>query len=317
MRIQKICILGGTGFIGGHLVAHLVNEGRTVKILTRNRERHKELMVMPGVELVEADIRDPQALQQQFSGHDAVINLIGILNGSEEAFRAVHVELPRRVAQACQQAGVKRLLHMSALNADAAHGTSLYLRSKGEGEDAVHQVAANDLTVTSFRPSTVFGPDDSFINRFAGLLKLSPVLPLACPHARLSPVYVGDVVLAFDKALENQTTSGQRLELCGPRIYTLKEIVEYTARLIDRRRLIIGLPDGLSRLQGQVMQHLPGQPFTLDNYLSLQVDNVCRSNALPRLGITPKSMEAMMPVYFKGKHQHALYNRFRRMARRD
>lgn len=317
MKIQKICILGGTGFIGGHLVAHLVNEGRRVKILTRNRERNKEFMVMPSVELVEANIRDANALQQQFSGCDAVINLIGILNGSEEAFRAVHVELPKRVAEVCKQARVRRLLHMSALNADAAHGTSVYLRTKGEGEDAVHQAATNELAVTSFRPSTVFGPDDSFINRFAGLLKLSPILPLACPHARFSPVYVDDVVRAFAIALENETTFGQRLELCGPRIYTLQEIVEYTAQLIDRKRMVIGLPDGLSRLQGRVMQHLPGQPFTLDNYLSLQVDSVCRSNALPRLGITPKSMEAIMPIYFKGKNQHALYNRFRRMARRD
>lgn len=316
MKVQTICVLGGTGFVGGHLVRRLFNAGRKVKVLTRYRERHRELLVMPTVELVEADVRDTAVLEREFAGMDAVVNLIGILNGSEAAFRAVHAELPARVAAACKTAGVKRLLHMSALNADPVDGPSLYLRSKGEGEGAVHQAARDGLRVTSFRPSIIFGPDDSFFNRFASLLKLSPVLPLACPNARFSPVFVDDVVSAFELSLDNEATFGQRLELCGPKTYTLKELVEYTARMIGRKRLVVGLPDSLARLQGQILQHVPGQPFTLDNYRSLQVDSVCRTNALPALGITPRSVESVMPRHLGGGGRRGPYSLFRRGARR-
>jgi NADH dehydrogenase len=267
--------------------------------------------------LVEADIRVPGVLQKQFSGHDAVINLVGILNGSEQEFRAIHAELPRQVVEACRQTGVGRLLHMSALNADATGGTSLYLRSKGEGEQIVLQNNAQDLRVTVFRPSVIFGPDDSFFNRFAGLLRLSPLIPLVCPNARFAPVYIDDVVKAFEIALENQTTFGKALELCGPRTYALKEIVQYTAHLIGCKRLIIGLPDSLSRLQAKLFEYLPGKPFTLDNYRSMQLDNVCSSDGLGLLGIRPHSIEAIMPLHFSGQTQRARYNFFRRLARRD
>ncbi len=316
MKVQTICVLGGTGFVGGHLVRRLFNSGRKVKVLTRHRERHRELLVMPTVELVEADVRDAAVLEREFAGMDAVINLIGILNGDEATFRAVHAELPARVALSCKQAGVKRLLQMSALDADPVDAPSLYLRSKGEGEAAVHQAARDGLRVTSFRPSIIFGPDDSFFNRFAGLLKLSPVLPLACPNTRFSPVFVDDVADAFELSLENEATFGQRLELCGPKTYTLKELVEYTARMIGRKRLVVGLPDSLARLQGQILQHVPGQPFTMDNYRSLQVDSVCHTNALPALGITPHSVESVMPRHLGGGGRGGPYSRFRRGARR-
>ena len=317
MKIQTIGVLGGTGFLGKHLVTHLANSGRRIRVLTRHRERHRELIVMPNVELVEADIRAQQVLEAQFSGQDAVINMVGILNGSEQEFRAVHAELPRRVVDACQQAGVHRLLHMSALNADAVNGPSLYLRSKGEGEQAALRASAQGIDVTCFRPSIIFGPDDSFFNRFAGLLKLSPLLPLACPNTRFAPVYAGDVAHAFALSLEDPTTFGKALELCGPRSYTLRELVEYTARLIGRKRLILGLSDTLSRLQARVFEHVPGKPFTLDNYQSMQVDSVCGSDGLGALGITPHSIEAIMPLHLAGNSQRARYNRFRSVAHRD
>lgn len=315
MKIKTLCILGGTGFVGRHLVSHLANSGHQLTVPTRNRERHKELLVIPQVQLIQADIDDDRALESFCKGRDAVINLVGILNGSPEAFRAVHAELPGQLVEICCRVGVKRLLHMSALNADR-HGPSEYLRSKGEGEQRVLQ--AEELHATCFCPSVIFGPDDSFFNRFATLLKLTPVLPLACPQARFAPVYVDDVVRAFEAALEDETTFGKRYELCGPRTYTLKELVEYAARLLDRRRLIWGLPDNLSRMQASVFQHLPGQLFTLDNYHSLQVDNVCQRDGLSELGITPHSIEAIMPGYFQGDWQRSpRYSRFRRNARHD
>jgi uncharacterized protein YbjT (DUF2867 family) len=317
MKILKICVLGGTGFVGGHLVRRLANRRHQVRILTRHRERHKRFLVLPGTELIEADLRNQQTLTTQFSGCDAVINLVGILNGSEQEFRMVHAELPRRVVEACRQAKVGHLLQMSALNADAANAPSLYLRTKGEGEQSVLQASCDDFRVTIFRPSVIFGPDDSFFNRFAGLLRWSPLLPLACPDARFAPVYVGDIAHAFELSLENATGYGERLELCGPRSYTLKELVEYTASLLGRKRLIISLSNRLSRLQARLFQHVPGKPFTLDNYRSMQLDSLCRADGLGLLGIIPHSVEAILPLYLKGKTQRGHYHRLRREARRD
>jgi NADH dehydrogenase len=289
--------------------------------LTRNRERHKKLIVMPDIRIVQIANLDADTLQTQFAGCDAVINLIGILNGSEQAFTRLHADLPQHIINACSAAGVSRYLHMSALNASAEHGPSQYLRSKGAGEDTAHAGVEKDIHVTSFQPSVIFGPDDSFFNRFAALLKLAPVLPLACPNARFAPVYVGDVVDAFMKALADESTYGQRYELCGPRIYTLKELVEYTGQLIGHKRMILPLSDKLSRTQAQVFEKLfkfmpLDPPLSLDNYHSLQVDSVCRTDGLAALGIVPKSIESGMPSRLSGKNSRARYDRFRSDSRR-
>lgn len=318
MNVQSVCVLGGTGFVGRHLVTRLANSGRQVTVLTRHRERRcRELLVMPNVELVEAQIRDRAALLAAFAGQDAVINLIGILNeDAAQRFDDVHATLPGLVTDACREAGVARLLHMSALNADAVNGASHYLKSKGIGEDAAHAVSG--VAVTSFRPSIIFGGDDSFFNRFAKLLRLAPALPLACPEARFQPVYVGDVADAFVRSLDAADSVGQRLELGGPRIYTLRELVEYTAQLIGVKRLVIGLPDGLARLQAAIFERLPGKPFTTDNYRSLQVDSVVRgTDGFALLGITPRSVEAVMPREMKSRNYRGSYDGYRARAARD
>jgi uncharacterized protein YbjT (DUF2867 family) len=194
-----VCVLGGSGFVGGHLAALLTAHGYRVRIPTRRATRHAALRVLPGVDLVETDIHDAAALREVLRGCTAAVNLVAILNeGHAGDFQRVHVELPRRLAALCREGGVRRLLHMSALNADAARGTSRYLRTKGEGEDLMHQ--AEGLQVTSFRPSVIFGPGDHLFNRFARLLKLSPIMPLACPQARFAPVFVGDVAQAMRSA---------------------------------------------------------------------------------------------------------------------
>ena len=316
MKIEQICVLGGTGFVGGQLVTHLANNGFKLKLLTRHRERHKQFLVNPSIKLIQADVRDDRVLREQVAGCDAVINLIGILNGSEQTFRAVHAELPRCIAMACKELGVQRLLHMSALNADAEQGPSLYLRTKGEGEQAVFAVAEGNVKATIFRPSIIFGPGDSFFNMFASLLRLSPIFPLACPDARFAPVYVDDVVEAFQASLLNEATFGKSLELCGPRVYTFRELIELTAKMIGHRRLIWGLPDKLARLQARAFEYAPGQPFTMDNYRSLQVDSVCHENGFAGLGITPKSVEVVMPDHFAGKYSRTRrYSAFRRTGR--
>lgn len=314
MALHRILILGGTGFVGRHLTAALAGAGHGVRILSRDPEGHRELRVLPGVELRPGDAHDPDTLRRALSGCNTAVNLVGILNERRRGrdFRAAHVELPRKLVEACAANGVRRLLHMSALNADAARGSSAYLRTKGEGEDLVHLAAGQGLRVTSFRPSVVFGADDSFINRFAGLLRLAPgVLPLACPEARFAPVYVGDVVEAFRRSLDLRPAFGARYELCGPRAYTLREIVEWIARVLGLRRRVLGLGDRLSRLQARLLDHAPGRPFTYDNYLSLRTDSVCREPALRKLGVEPTALEAIMPHLLERARSNPL-DRYRR-----
>ena len=301
MKITRICILGGTGFIGSHLTSRLVRDSFQIRIPTRNRERHRDLLVMPSVKLVSANVYDPAALREQFSGCQAVINLIGILHGSADAFDRIHARLPAMVAEACKETGVERLLHMCAINADADKGTSEYLRSKGRGEDAVLAANSPDLAVTSFRPSVVFGPDDKFLNTFASLLKISPFFPVACPESRFAPVFVGDVMEAFLRCLTDPKTFGERYELCGPEVYTFKALVEGVARLSGKKRWIMPLSENLSRWQARVMDKIPGSPMSWDNYLSMQMDSVCQENGLEKLGITPYSIEAVMANHLSGR----------------
>ncbi|MBI3777884.1 MAG: complex I NDUFA9 subunit family protein, partial [Gammaproteobacteria bacterium] len=221
MSTHKICLLGGTGFVGRRLAARLSESGHDIVILTRHRERRRELLVLPTVRLVQGDVHDSAFLRSQFEGRDVVINLVGILNepGRDgRGFARAHTELPEKIVEACRQTGVTRLLHMSALHASPA-APSHYLRTKSLGEEAVLRAGGPDFHVTSFRPSVIFGPGDSFLNRFAGLLRMAPGLfPLACPEARFQPVYVEDVARAFVASLDNHHTFGNRYDLCGPRV---------------------------------------------------------------------------------------------------
>lgn len=303
MERIRTCILGGCGFVGRAIAHRLSSAGHQVTVLTRHRERNRDLLVHPSIRVVEADVYDRSALSANFSGMDAVINLIGILNESRrpnQTFQRAHVDLAEMVMQALGASGVSRLLHMSAAVAHPS-GPSRYLASKGEAENLVHELGpAQNCRVTSFRPSVIFGPGDDFTNRFAALLRQIPLaFPLACPQSRLQPVYVNDVAACFVHALEDPDTIGQRYDLCGPRAYTLREIVEYIARTIGVRRAIIGLPDWSSRMQAAVMQWFPGKPFTPDNYLSLQVASVCGQPFPAVFDLTPRSLEEIAPGYLK------------------
>lgn len=314
MNKRDICVLGGTGFVGKHLVTALSSAGWCVRVLTRRRERHRELLVLPHVDVIEANVQDEGVLREHFLGAAAVINLIGILNERRRGdFQAVHVDLPRRIVSACRLLGVPRLLHMSALNADMT-GPSQYLRSKGEGETAAH--AADGIAVTSFRPSVIFGPGDHFFNQFACLIRAAPgLLPLACPAARFAPVYVGDVVAAFVRAVTDKGTWGRRYDLCGPTAYSLRELFEFTAAVTGRRCTVIGLPNALSAIQARLMGLLPGKPLTYDNYLSMQVDSVCAGGFPAIFGISPAAIESIVPRYVVGKGDP--FDAIRYQARHD
>jgi len=320
IKYRHICILGGTGFVGQHLISHLTNKGFKIRVISRHRERYRELLLLHDVEMVSADVHDIQVLKENFNGQDAVINLVGILNQQGKkahSFNNAHVNLTRNVIQACQMNGVKRLLQMSALNADSAKGPSEYLRTKGEAEDLVHN--ARDIDATSFQPSVIFGLEDDFFNRFAALLRIPPSFmpfPLACGNAKFSPVYVDDVATAFAVALQNKASVGQRYPLCGPQAYTLKTLVEYTARLSGITRPIYGLGKSLSKLQATILGLMPGKPFSNDNYLSMKIDSVCDSPFPPLFGITPTSVESIVPGYIGQQSLRARYYRYRRAARR-
>jgi uncharacterized protein YbjT (DUF2867 family) len=250
MAIKSVCILGGTGFVGRHIVARLAEREMSVRILTRHPERHRDLKILPQVELVTGDAHDPEQLNRFFAGVDAVMNLVGILNEKGRdgsGFRRAHTELTEKALAAAEAQGVRRFVQMSALKADMADPPSHYLRSKAAAEQAVF--AATAFPVTVFRPSVIFGPEDSFLNRFADLLKIAPFMPLARADARFAPVYVGDVADHFVNCLEDASTHGKGFELCGPRVYTLAELVRYTARLTQRRRSVLPLPGWAGKLQ--------------------------------------------------------------------
>jgi uncharacterized protein YbjT (DUF2867 family) len=301
MELENVLLIGGSGFVGGWIASCLSERGVRVTIATRHRENTKKLIMLPTVSMVEANVHDPQALVGLMQRQDAVINLVGILHDSDsrlpygKGFAAAHVELPRKIIAAMRESGVRRLVHMSALRA-SIDAPSEYLRSKGEGE-ALVRAAMSDFDITVFRPSVIFGPDDAFLNMFAKLIKLFPLLPLGSGAARFQPVYVGDVASAFADCLSNRATFGKTYELCGPKVYTLRELVEYTARLVGRKPRIIDLgTGGWAYLQAGLMWLLPKPPLSPDNLRSMQVDSV--TDGLHNYpGWQPKGLEAIAPTY--------------------
>jgi len=301
---QNVCILGGTGFVGTHLVTRLIADGHSVKVLTRNRETHRHLLVLPDLRLANTDVHDAGQLAAQLQGADVVINLIGIVNErgrSGTGFARAHTQLAQKVVSACRSARVRRLLHMSALGAQAEKAPSHYLRSKGAAEEVLRRDGGRALPFVIFRPSLIFGPGDSLINRFARLLRLLPlVFPLARAQTRFAPVYVGDVVEAFARCVTSTAHDGRTLELCGPEVFTLREIVELTAKVMGRRRRVVGLPDFVGRLQGLVMDFVPGKPFSSDNFRSLTIDGLCHENGFAQLGLEPHSMRGIVRQYLGG-----------------
>jgi NADH dehydrogenase len=307
---MNVCVLGGSGFVGTELVTRLVHAGHWVRVPTRNLGRVERLRVLETAELRVANVHEPQILSQLFADCDAVVNLIGILNSSGRAtFETVHVQLTARVLAAARAAGVRRLLHVSALGADP-HGPSRYLRSKGAAEAllrAAPQAGSAHPAVTILRPSVIFGPDDSLTNRFAQLLRLSGGwLPLARAGARFAPVSVFDVAEACVRALQRPAAAGATYELCGPQVLTLEEIVRLTARVAGLPCHPLALPDVLARVQGVVMGLLPGKPFSLDNFRSLTRDSICREDGCAALGIKPRSLLALLPAYLAPQAAGAL-----------
>jgi NADH dehydrogenase len=297
MAAQHLVILGGTGFVGSRLLPRLVADGHHIVLLSRNRERHRALGVLPNVHVRTADVHDPATLLRELSGADAAINLVGILNPRpHHSFQRVHVELPDKLIEACHANGVRRLHQMSALK--AGQGLSHYLKSRGEMETRVRR---STLDWTLYQPSVIFGEGDGLVRRFAGLLRHMPVLPLARARSRLAPTWVGDVAEAIARCVNTPALSRQRsFELYGPEVLTLGEIVRGIRAASHRRTPIIELPDSLGRLQAQFAELLPGKPFSLDNFRSLRTDSVGKVDGYAALGIVPQSFSPWLPRLLDG-----------------
>ena len=314
MSIQKICVLGGSGFVGTHIINLLSNANKSTIVLTKRKAHCDHLTLLPNVTVIEADIHDQSELDTHTEGCDAIINLVGILNERQhngDGFRHAHVDLPKKILNTCHQNNIGRLLHMSALNADANSSPSRYLRTKGEGENQVHAFSGK-LNVTSFRPSVIFGREDSFFNRFASLLKITPLFfPLACPNTRFAPVYVNDVANCFVSALDDKSTYGKRYNLCGPKEYMLKQLVEYASTTVGLSHKIIGLPDIISQVQALILEWVPGKPFSIDNFQSLQVDSICTDG--PTQSTT---IESVVPYYLGTQQFRLKQDRYRQLAKR-
>ena len=316
MLIKKIAILGGTGFVGQSLCNRLSKDGYKLKVPTRNREYNRDnLILLPNLELIETDIHNSDDLKELLIDCDAVINLVGILNekrNNGKVFRKVHVELVKNLTSICKVHGIRRILQISALGADAKNGKSFYLKTKGEAEKLLRSNSVG-IKTTILKPSVIFGKKDSFFNRFAKLLKICPFFfPLACYKTKFSPIYVLDVVEMIAKSINDPNSYNKSYQLCGPKTYSLKNLISFTSETLDLKCVIIPLNNTLSYFQARVFDFLPNKPFSTDNYLSAQTDSICECNDLFRYNIKPTAIEDIVPQYLAGYKYNSFYSMFRK-----
>jgi uncharacterized protein YbjT (DUF2867 family) len=313
--MQKILVLGGSGFVGRHVCEQLTRLGVRATVPTRRAVNAQNVQHLPLVDVIEADVFAPRSLDALLLGHDAVVNLIAVLHGNAERFEQVHVQLPRMLATACNARGVRRVVHVSALGA-SPDAPSLYQRSKAQGEMVLAQAG---LELTLLRPSLIFGAEDKLLNLFAKLQKTFPVMPLAGAQTQFQPVWVQDVAAAVVECLQSADAIGHTYECVGPDTFTLKELVQLSGQYAGVQRPVLALPRPLARLQALLMELAPGEPLmSRDNLDSLRVDNIA-SGLLPglaELGITAASVHAIAPTYLGHADAQAALGRYRTQVRR-
>ena len=319
MNTPRILVLGGSGFVGRQVCEQLARLGWHITVPTRRAVNAASVQSLPGLTVIEANVHQEADLARLMPGHDAVVNLVAVLHGSEERFEQVHVDLPGKIASAMKKAGVRRLVHISALGADP-QGPSMYQRSKARGETVLHNAG---LQLTVLRPSVIFGAEDKFLNLFADLQAVAPFMPLAGSGTRFAPVWVGDVARAVVVCLQKLDTVGQTYELCGPDVMTLGELVmragQWAGVNEGRGRPVIGLPMWVGWLQAAAMELAPGEPLmSRDNLASMKVDNIATGQlpGLPALGISAASAAGVAPTYLGHRGPRSKLNRWRAGAGR-
>jgi NADH dehydrogenase len=315
MVIKNVLLIGGSGFLGSAVAARLATAGMSLRVPSRRPERARHLLTLPAMELIQADVHDPATLAGLMQGQDAVVSLVGVLHSRPGSpygpdFARAHVDLPAKIVAACAGAGVRRLVHVSALGADPA-GPSAYQRSKAAGEAAI-RAAGPGLAWTLLRPSVIFGRGDHFLNLFAGLLRLFPLLPLAGAATRFQPVWVGDVAEVVARCLTGPGVAGQTYPLAGPKVYALADLVRYVGRLTGHRRPVLALPEALGMVQARLLELAPNPVMSRDNLLSMRVDNVVAEGTPPLpFGLAPHPLEAVAPLYLGAADPRGRYYAFR------
>ena len=311
-NMQNVCLIGGSGFLGTELADQLSRHGKNIRVLSRDLRKMKSLRVVPTIEVVQVDPYDADALSHAFEGQDVVINLVGILNnsvGRGGSFEEAHVTLARNIVTAANAQNTSRIIQISSLHADA-DGPSEYLRTKGQAAQILKE---SGLQLSVFCPSVIFGNGDGLYTRFANLLRAMPFMPLSCADARFAPVYVGDVSKAVCSAIDDHSTVGQSYNLCGPDVFTLREIVEYTTEVLEIKRKIIPLPNAIAKIQAFMMELIPGKPFSRDNFNSMQVDSVCEDSD----SLQPTSVRKIVPTYLGKMNRQSRLQHYRETARRN
>ncbi len=294
-------VFGGSGFIGRYVVKRLAQRGHVVRVAVRDPEAAQFLKTMGTVGqivLLKAPVTDEAGVARAVQGADLVVNLAGILAESGGAtFQAIHADGAGRVARLAAAAGASRLVHLSAIGADPA-SPSRYGASKAAGEQAVRQGFPG---ATILRPSVVFGQEDRFFNRFAGMARMFPIMPVIAGATKLQPVYVGDVADAVLAALTRPDAEGGLYELGGPRALTMRALLDYIMKETGHRKPAIALPMCFGRLQAAILEKLPGKLLTRDQLLMLARDNVVASGmpGLADLGIVPTPIELIVPFYLR------------------
>jgi len=303
--LKNLLVIGGSGFVGSAIVGELARRPASadfcLTLPTRREAGAKHLTVLPTARVVQCDVHDPATLAQLMAGQDAVISLVGILKGGEgdpygKGFARAHVELPRKIAAAAKAAGVRRVLHVSALKT-SANAPSGYLRSKADGEAALRDAG---LDLTLFRPSVIFGRGDSFLTLFARMAAIAPFFPLAGADARFQPVWVEDVAATVADSLLRADSIGAAYDLCGPTQYSLRELVSYAAAVAGHPRFIIGLPEAIAWFQAWAMEFIPNGPMTRDNVRSMRVPSVCEGGCTLPFGRVATALEVVAPTYLRG-----------------
>ena len=288
-KISKCVIFGGTGFVGSNFAQKLSPLATEIVVVTRNIERNKSLKMIPNLKLVPASISDSKSIRDILKNAEIVVNTVGILNEFDQinTFENIHFKFLQRLSQEIKVNKIKRFLHISSLNAKADQ-ISDYLHTKGKAEDFILNEMSSFCNTTIFRPSIVFGEEDSFFNKFAKLLKFIPIFPLACPSAKFQPIYVGDLTDYMINCISDIETYNEKVDMVGPRTYTFSELIKLTTKTMGVKRIIIPLNDPLSKIQAYVFQNLPGKLFTIDNYHSLQIDSVSENGYVGKTTVEQK-----------------------------